>query len=186
MGSSLITISYKKTLPLAPRWSILQGIKYSQSIKNQEIFIIPLLRTQLTSFGGESGSPVFDSNGSFVGFNIMYNENMQENFIIPQKPIVRFVEDLKAFGKVQYAWIGVTISDNSLPIRIKEVVKGSPSDIAGLKAGDIILELGGKKLNSLQEMSTVIFYTRAGTILPITISRDGKKKKFELNIKAKE
>ena len=186
MGSSLITISYKKTLPLAPRWSILQGIKYSQSIKNQEIFIIPLLRTQLTSFGGESGSPVFDSNGSFVGFNIMYNENMQENFIIPQKPIVRFVEDLKAFGKVQYAWIGVTISDNSLPIRIKEVVKGSPSDIAGLKAGDIILELGGKKLNSLQEMSTVIFYTRAGTILPITINRDGKKKNFELNIKAKE
>ena len=191
VGSSLITISYKKTLPLAPRWSVFMGTTGMgnvnlKSIKKSEIFLFPVLRTQLTSFGGESGSPVFDTNGSFIGFTYMYNEASRENLILPQKAIIRYVKDLKVFGKVQYAWIGVTIFENSLPIQIKEVVQGSPSDIAGLKAGDIILELGDKRIDSLLDMSTVIFYSRIGTVLPITINRDGKKKIFELNIKAKE
>ena len=149
-----------------------------KSIKKAKVSIFPVLRTQLTSFGGESGAPVFDINGSFVGFTFIYNETIRENLIIPQKEIVRYVEDLKVFGKMKYPWIGVNILDNSLPIRIDEVVHASPSDIAGLKAGDVILELGDKRVDSLLKMHTIIFHTRIGTVLPITINRDGKKKKI--------
>lgn len=183
IGSSLITISHKETLPLAPRWSIFTGSsRYLQFIKNQEITVAPfdILRTGLNSFGGESGAPVFDIDGAFIGFNFHYEEAIRQNFILPQKLIVRVVEDLKVLGRVQIAWIGVIISGSKMPIRIKEIVPGSPSDCAGLKKGDIILELGGKKLNNLLEMGRIMLYTQVGTVLPVTVERNGKRAFFEL------
>ena len=57
---------------------------------------------------------------------------------------------------------------------ITDVVKGDPAEKAGLKAGDVILEIDGKKIHDTHELLRVVGSTPVGKSVPVKIMRDGK------------
>ncbi|MCX6266865.1 MAG: S41 family peptidase [Bacteroidetes bacterium] len=93
------------------------------------------------------------------------------------------VEDYKFITTGQYGGIGSLIHQQGDFIVISEPYEGSPSDKAGLKAGDKILEVNGKqaKGKSYDDVSAIL-KGQAGTTVNVLIQRDGESKPFEKSI----
>ena len=100
---------------------------------------------------------------------------------------------LETKGKVERAWIGVGITN--LPddkskmfyptdhgVMVGRVEKGGPAERAGLETGDVILELGGRKLMSSSELIREVGKRQAGDSVDVVVSRQGQTKTFKLKL----
>jgi S1-C subfamily serine protease len=115
---------------------------------------------------GNNGAGVFDSRGNLLGIvggkvnlpifpeNLFRNNN---NFaeVIKVNYISNTVEQIKKIGIVKRAWLGVNIENNT-PLNmgavVKEVVKNSPAEAAGIKEGDIIIAMDGDNIPHLERL----------------------------------
>lgn len=140
---------------------------------------------------GNSGGPLVDIYGRAVGLNTAITaQGSGIGFAIPIN-LAKFVyESIIDTGEVVRSWIGVTIQDidddlaktfnleDSHGALISDVVKGDPADKAGLKAGDIILEVAGTRVISSQSASRTIAALPVGKPAEFLIMRDGKEMKI--------
>ena len=60
-------------------------------------------------------------------------------------------------------------------LKLSGVRAGSPADVAGLKAGDIIVEFGGKQVKDLYEYSNALYAYKPGDEVEVVVMRDGKR-----------
>jgi len=102
------------------------------------------------------------------------------------------MEQILEHGRVIRGWLGIVIQeitpDIAEAIGVKEgilvaqVMKGSPADRAGLKVGDIIVALNGRKLEDVRDLQLSIMKTKPGTEVTLTIIREGKKKEIKVKV----
>jgi serine protease Do len=90
------------------------------------------------------------------------------------------------FGETKRGWLGVRIQDVTKEIAevekldkprgalVASVAENSPSEKAGIKAGDIILEFNGKKINQMKELPAIVARTQVGKNVEVKIWRDKK------------
>ncbi len=138
---------------------------------------------------GNNGAGVFDSQGKLLGIvggrvnlpifpeNLFRNPN---NFaeIIKINYILNSVEQIKKLGIVKRAWLGVTIENNSvlnMGVIVKEVIKDSPAENAGIKEGDIIIALNGNNIPHLNRLKEMIMIEEPGNKVVLKIIRGEKK-----------
>jgi|GEM_PF-5296841 len=67
-------------------------------------------------------------------------------------------------------------------ILVHEIVEGGPAEKAGLEAGDIIVELGGKKLKSMKDLRKVLSKHDPNSKIKVLVMRDGEKEKFKVKL----
>ncbi|MCK6622182.1 MAG: DegQ family serine endoprotease [Calditrichaceae bacterium] len=150
---------------------------------------------------GNSGGALVNLKGELIGINTAIASrsggNIGIGFAIPANLANKVMSDILTKGKVVRGWLGVQISnitpdiakmyglDNtSEGVFIREVVKDSPAEAAGLQAGDIVLEVSGKKVRNATELSTLIGSTDPRTAINLKVLRDGKQR--EINVKLAE
>lgn len=148
---------------------------------------------------GNSGGALVDIEGQVIGINTMiYSRSggyMGISFAIPINMARNVMEDLIYKGKVVRGWIGVTIQDLNRATRdaldltndqkgvlIGDVADGQPADKAGIRRGDIIISLNGKKVENTNELRNKIAALDPGSKVPVVVLRDGKKKRCTLTI----
>jgi Do/DeqQ family serine protease len=137
---------------------------------------------------GNSGGPLLNINGDLVGINTaIYAKAQGIGFAIPISKAHKIISDLIQYGEVIQAWIGITVQsiDEKLARYLKipakkgvivtSVEPASPAQKAGIQEGDIILAVGGKKLNSIGDYQTVAKGLAAGNTIEARIWRDGQK-----------
>jgi len=139
---------------------------------------------------GNSGGALVNSNGELVGINTAIFSTsggyMGIGFSIPTDMAKTVMDSIIKHGKVIRGWLGVSIQNltpelaKSLKITetegalISGVEKGSPADKAGLKRGDLIIELDAKKVHDSTSLRNMISATAPGTSITLKIIRDGK------------
>lgn len=150
---------------------------------------------------GNSGGALVNLKGELIGINTAIASrsggNIGIGFAIPANLASKVMSDILTKGKVVRGWLGVQISNitpdiakmyglnnNSEGVFIREVVKDSPAETAGLQAGDIVLEVSGKKVRNATELSTLIGSTDPRTSVNLKVLRDGKER--EINVKLAE
>jgi S1-C subfamily serine protease len=147
---------------------------------------------------GNNGSGVFDSQGKLLGIvggkvNLsVFPENLfpnTNNFaeIIKVNYVLNTVEQIKKIGVVKRAWLGVNIENNTplnMGVVVKEVVKNSPAEKAGIKEGDIIIALNGNNISNLERLKEMILIEEPGKTVTLTIIRG--KNKMEIPVKLEE
>jgi serine protease Do len=89
-------------------------------------------------------------------------------------------------------WLGVVIQEitpdiaEAIGVRegilVAQVVKNSPADRAGLKVGDIIIAIEGKKLDSVRDLQFTVMKTKPGKEITLTIIREGREKKLRVKV----
>ena len=146
---------------------------------------------------GNSGGPLFDMNGDVIGINtaiLGQSGSIGIGFAIPANSAKIVIDQLIEFGETKRGWLGVRIQDVSKEIAdlekldkprgalVASVAKNSPSDKAGIKAGDIILEFNGTLIKEMKELPKIVARTEVGKVVTVKIWRNQKEitKKIKL------
>ncbi len=166
----------------------------SVGISDYENFI----QTDAAINPGNSGGPLINGRGEVVGINTaLYSRTggyMGIGFAIPINMVKAIEDQLQREGKVTRGWLGVVIQnvDKDLAesfglkqaggILISEVQEDSPASAAGLKQGDVILELNDVELNNVSDLRNRVAMLQPGSKAMFDIMRDGRPKKVQVTI----
>jgi serine protease Do len=144
---------------------------------------------------GNSGGPLFNLNGEVVGVDTAIVAGGQGiGFAIPANMVSNVVEQIKTNGKAVHGWLGVMIQPISPEIAegmklselkgalVADVSPGGPADKAGIKRGDIIVALNGKKVDTVSELTNSVGVVQPGTKENLKVVRDGVERDVSVKI----
>jgi len=163
-------------------------------IANYENFI----QTDAAINPGNSGGPLLNIDGEAIGINTaIYSRSggyMGIGFAIPSKMARDIMNQLIETGRVERGFLGVVIQpvtqelaeafglDEVRGIIISEVSEDSPADGAGLKQGDVIVELNDRKVKNAGSFRNAIAATPPGKTVTLVVRRDGKRKSIDVKL----
>ena len=145
------------------------------------------IQTDASINQGNSGGPLFNMDGDVIGINTAIlgpSGSIGIGFAIPSNNAKKVIEQLIEFGETKRGWLGVRIQYVSKEIAevekldkprgalVASVADGSPSDDAGIKPGDIILEFDGKPINEMSELPKIVAATDVGKKVKVKIWRN--------------
>ena len=144
-----------------------------------------LIQTNAALNEGNSGGPLINVYDQVVGVNTIkmmsFTSNV-EGLGLPMRSVQKMVNDILAYGEVlPEPRLGVTVydlpgraADGSRGVEVQDVSAGSAADIAGVKAGDVIVSAAGQSVSERHSLLSVRRQFRIGDDLPMTIWRDGE------------
>tara|TARA_B100001057_G_scaffold3578_1_gene3227 strand:+ start:1098 stop:2504 length:1407 start_codon:yes stop_codon:yes gene_type:complete len=147
------------------------------------------IQTDASINSGNSGGPLFDMNGDVIGINTAIlgrNGSIGIGFSIPSNSAKIVIDQLIKFGETKRGWLGVRIQDVTKEIAevekldeprgalVASVAENSPSEKAGVKAGDIILEFNGEEIKEMKQLPIIVARTEVGKKVKVKIWRNKK------------
>ena len=171
------------------------------NIIDEQSAIESFLQTDAAVNPGNSGGALVNTAGELVGINTAISSRSGSfegySFAVPSNLMLKVVKDLKDFGRVQRAFMGINYNEvtpalaaeldlnvNS-GVYVANVIAGGAADDAGLKLGDVIINVAGKEVRSGADLTEALGQHRPGERLDIVVNRNGQNKKFELLLKNK-
>ncbi|MBR0331974.1 MAG: trypsin-like peptidase domain-containing protein, partial [Alistipes sp.] len=182
------------------------------SAKARQLGVIPdelrvesFIQTDAAVNPGNSGGALVNIRGELVGINTVIKSSTGSyvgySFAVPETIVRKVVVDLKEYGVVQRAMLGIryrAIDDLFIEqlgeelgisktggLYVDEVVEGGAAEDAGLRKGDIITAVDGKKVNDASSMSEQMAQYRPGDKISIEYDRNGTAKKAQVTLKNK-
>lgn len=152
---------------------------------------VPLFQTDAAINPGNSGGALVNKNGEVVGINtakIAETGVEGMGFSIPINYVKPIVSDIIKYKQVQRPTIGIALDyytdsrGNPVGMYIYKVYSGSGAAKAGLKEGDIIVEIDGKKIKSYNDIMNIIANHKIGDTITIKVLRDGDTKSFKVTL----
>ncbi len=142
------------------------------------------LRVNLPPQRGEGGAPLLNLKGEVVGI-LLYSFENNSCYALPIEAAEKLRSDYVRFGEPRYGWIGTNVQEARAPVEgsravTTEVLKGTPAADAGLKAGDVVLQIGRTKVHEPEDILEASFFLTAGDAVPITVARGNEKITFQV------
>lgn len=154
---------------------------------------------------GNSGGALVNTAGELVGINTLIQSQTGSyigySFAVPSSIVQKVVVDLKEYGVVQRALLGISYQDITAEFLeaygkeygiseiggayVAEVVENGAAADAGIQKGDIITEIDGNAIGAKARIGEIIATKRPGEKVKISIKRDGKVKHFEVTLRNK-
>jgi len=148
---------------------------------------------------GNSGGALVNTNGYLVGINTAIASRTGTysgySFAVPSSIVKKVVDDLKQFGQVQRALLGVTIQsvnadlakENNLStiegVYVSDVTEEGAARNAGIEKGDVIISIDGNKVNSTSELQEQIGKHRPADKVQVLVKRKNKEKLFTVELR---
>ena len=139
---------------------------------------------------GNSGGALVDANGHLVGINTaIYSQSggsMGIGFAIPVSLAKSVMEQIVRTGSVTRGWVGIEVQEITPDLAesfkllstdgalIAGVMRGSPADKAGIKPGDVLVQVAGKPVKDAQVMLELIAALQPGSTARIGLKREGR------------
>ena len=147
---------------------------------------------------GNSGGALVNVRGELVGVNSVLTSPTGSyagyGFAIPVSIVTKVTDDLKKFGAVQRAVLGIIGSSVSGELAEREdlgtvdgifisrILKNGAAEKAGMKAGDVITTVNGKKVRNMAELQEILLQLVPGTDIDIEVVRNKKSKTFNVTL----
>lgn len=151
---------------------------------------------------GNSGGALINTKGELIGINTAIATRTGSfagySFAVPTSIVRKVMKDLVEFGTVQRAVLGIQFSEInralakqeglkiSEGIYVGKVVEGGSADAAGIKEGDVIIEMDGKKIKGSPDLLEVIGRKRPGDKAKVKLSRNGQIKTLTVKLKNRD
>lgn len=171
----------------------------NRSVEVNGIYMEDLIQTDASINTGNSGGPLLNGKGEVVGINTVKVESAEGiGFAIPINQIKPIINKIVETGEFIEPYFGVTGYDKAMTsyissdiridtgIYVYSVDRGSPASIAGIKSGDIILEVDDLKVETLCGLRTILFSKNIGEKMRIKIFSDGEEKMVIANVENKK
>ena len=161
------------------------------------------IQTDAAVNAGNSGGALVNQHGELVGINAAILASRAGSFAgysfaIPTTIVSKVVADLKEFGEVQRALLGVNIRDidaeKATELKLKNFegvyVSGIPENgaakQAGIKEGDVIISVDGDKVKNTTELHEKVSQFRPGDNVNVVVLRNGNERQFSLTLRNKD
>lgn len=191
--------------PLGLNNTVTAGIVSAKARQMGGEGVTSMIQTDAAINQGNSGGALVNTRGELIGINAMLasptGSNIGYGFAIPTAIMNKVVEDIKKYGAVQRAMIGIKGGDVSNfvdaekekgnevdlgtmeGIYIAEVVEGGAAAAAGLQKGDVITAIDGKKIKKFGELQGIMAQKRPGDQVSIKYLRNKKEHTVNLTLK---
>lgn len=156
-----------------------------------------LIQTDAAINPGNSGGPLLNTSGAVIGINTAVNVEAQGiGFAISVNTAKEVIDELISKGKVVRPYMGVWLQSMdekaaaqlqapNYGVIVTNVVSASPAELAGIKIGDVIISLNGKKINNYEELQTFLKSKKVEDQIAVGIVRNGISQTVELTLKEK-
>ncbi|MDW8095643.1 MAG: Do family serine endopeptidase [Aquificaceae bacterium] len=189
VGQLVIAIGNPYGLERTVTTGVISALKRAIGITQYESFI----QTDAAINPGNSGGPLVNIRGEVIGINTaILAEGQGLGFAIPINLAKWVADQLIEKGRVVRGWLGVVIQDITPDmaenigvkegILIAQVMPGSPADRGGLKVGDAVVEVDGKKVEDVREFQFKIMKTEPGKELNLKVVRDGREVSLKIRV----
>lgn len=168
------------------------------SILGEGTSVESFIQTDAAVNPGNSGGALVNTKGELVGINaaIASHTGSYEgySFAIPSNIVRKVVDDLLLYGTTQRGYLGVQIAEltqeladkegleNIEGVYVAEVTEGGAAKLAGIKAGDVITSVAGKKVNSTTQLRESVGQYRPGDKVNVEVNRHGSHHHYELTL----
>lgn len=198
VGEPAVAIGNPMTLDLerTVTQGIVSGLDRSIQVEDGTI-IEPLIQTDASINSGNSGGPLFNARGQVIGINtakMMSAEGL--GFAIPINIIKPVLAQVITDGAFEPVYVGITGMDvetyemlygidliADYGVVIIETVKNSPAAEAGLQPNDVIIDIDGKRTESMVDVQRKLYDYREGDKSEFTILRNGEEMTISLTLK---
>ena len=172
----IFSIGYPLDLPVTPNVGFIAG--FDQKYLGRYLSTTHL-RANLAAHRGEQGAPILNMKGEVVGILVArMDEGGNTCFALPISAARKVFQDYERFGVPRPGWVGVNIAaqgggfdvDGSEAV-VKNLIEDSPATLAGLKEGDVILEVGGLPFKKPSDMIDASFFLTGGDNVSLKLKR---------------
>ncbi|MEY2963050.1 MAG: hypothetical protein RL754_311 [Bacteroidota bacterium] len=171
------------------------------NIIDEQSAIESFIQTDAAVNPGNSGGALVNTAGQLVGINTAISSRSGSfegySFAVPANLMLKVVGDLREYGRVQRAFLGINYNELTPALReelgikvntgvyVAQVINGGAAAEAGIEKGDVIINLGGKAIQSGADLTESIGQFRPGQNLAVIVNRNGTNKKFDVMLKNK-
>jgi serine protease Do len=155
---------------------------------------VGMIQTDAAINPGNSGGPLANARGEVVGVNSSIFSNTGGSvgigFAIPIERALRVAEELRRFGEVRRAWLGLDVAGaeelrgwkRSGGLRVVRVAQGGPAARSGIQPGDVLLRAGGKPLRTFLDWEAVKLDISPGDTLSLVVLRGDRERRVTLAV----
>jgi serine protease Do len=183
VATPVVTIGYPLDLPETPSFGMIAGFDRKYLAR---YFSTTHLRVNLPTQRGEAGAPLLNLKGEVVGILVSSLENSSSCYALPIEAAEKIRSDYVRFGEARHGWVGANVAESKSAIEgsraeVTEILD-TPASEAGIKAGDVLLQVGKTKVREPEDVLDASFFITAGDTVPITVIRG--KEKLTFNVQA--
>lgn len=178
-GRTVVAIGSPFSLPETMTAGIVSATNRTITATNG-FSITGAIQTDAAINHGNSGGPLIDTaTNTVIGINDQIlnagdtNDNAGVGFAVPIDSSETVAQTLIAGGKVEHAYLGVTVLQTASNARIACIVKSGPADAAGLKTGEVITALNGKPVANYDALTAAIGAAKPGDKVTLTVTSKG-------------
>ena len=185
IGETVVAIGSPLGLQKTVTVGVLSAIDRSFRAENEQTFD-DLLQTDAAINPGNSGGPLLNLDGDVIGINCAILATAQGiGFAIPADKVRRIVAELKSFGKVRPAWVGIEAGtltpgvarklswERTHGVLVDRVQAGSPGATAGVRPGDVVTEIAGSPVADVEDFNARLRGYPARASFAMTVFRVG-------------
>lgn len=189
VGDSVLTIGYPRR-DLMTQKSVSRGIVSALGIPRDGLPIVDYIQTDAAMNYGNSGGALINSQGELIGINsFIYSESGGSDgigFAVPINKAMIVIEQLIAYGEVTPGYLGVITGEmlttetstsffgrpDITGLLVEQVTEGSPAEMAGIRAGDVMAAIDGTNIRSVISAIEQINRKAPGQTVILNIYRD--------------
>jgi serine protease Do len=182
VATPVVAVGYPLDLPETPNFGMVGGFdrKYLG-----RYFSTTHLRVNLPTQRGEAGAPLLNMKGEVVGIVVSSLESNSACYAVPIEAAEKIRGDFVRFGEARHGWVGINVSETSEPVEgsraeMTQIMDDTPAAHSGIKPGDVLLQVGRKKVTHPEDVLDASFFITAGDIVPITVMRGDQKLTFNV------
>jgi len=178
---------------------VISGLNRSITVSDgrSQLTMDGLIQTDASINSGNSGGPLLNSKGEVIGINSAKAQSGEGlGFAIPINTAKPIVDEIKSKGEFQRSYIGIrgaSVADylqaypdaklgTETGVYIVQIYTDSPAAEAGLKEGDIIVELEDKKIETMTQLIRDLFRYRPGDEVKLSVIRNGREMTFQVTL----
>src|SRR6516164_7303843 len=156
------------------------------------------LQTDAAINRGNSGGPMFNTDGKVIGINTAIfspsGGSIGIGFALPSSLAKGVIQQLRQYGHPRRGWLGVRIQSvtpelaeglkmpKPMGALIAAVTDGGPADKAGIRQGDVVIKFDNKDIDEMRHLPRIVAETAFDTSVPVVVLRQGKEMTFQVKI----
>src|SRR6476619_1732758 len=182
VATPVMAIGYPLDLPSTPSFGMVAG--FDRKFLDR-YFSTTHMRVNLPTQRGEAGSPLLNFKGEVVGILVAQIENGSACYALPIDAAEKIRNDFIRFGEARHGWIGINVAEadkskEGSTAQMTEIIKETPAFDSGVRAGDILLQVGKMKVHQPEDVIDASFFITAGDTVPVVVVRGNETLTFDI------